>query len=35
MYMPMHDDRKWWSCGEVLGNSSDIGVTDGGNSQSK
>ena len=30
MYMPMHDDRKWWSCGEASGNSSDISVTDGG-----
>ena len=22
--MPVHDDRKWWSCGEASGNSSDI-----------
>ena len=30
MCMPVHDDRKWWSCSEALGNSSDINVTDGG-----
>ena len=30
MCMPVHDDRKWWSCGEASGNSSDISVTDGG-----
>ena len=35
MYMPMHDDRKWWSCGEASGNSSDISVTDRGDSQSQ
>ena len=33
MYMPVHDDRKWWSCGEASGNSSDISVTDGGDGQ--
>ena len=30
MYMPVHDDRKWWSCSEASGNSSDISVTAGG-----
>ena len=35
MCMPVHDDRKWWSCGEASGNSSDISVTDGGDGQSR
>ena len=35
MCMPVHDDRKWWSCGEASGNSSDISVTDGGGGQSQ
>ena len=35
MCMPVHDDRKWWSCGEASGNSSDISVTDGGDGQSQ
>ena len=30
MCMPVHDDRKWWSCSEALGNSSDISVPEGG-----
>ena len=33
--MPVHDDRKWRSCGEALGNNSDISVTDGGDGQSQ
>ena len=34
--MPLHDERKWRrSCGEALGNSSDISVTDGGDGQSR
>ena len=28
IYMPMHDDRRWWSCGEASCNDSDISVTD-------
>ena len=35
MCMPVHDDRKWWSCGEASGNSSDISVTDGEDGQSQ
>ena len=35
MCMPVHDDRKWWSCGEASGNSSDISLTDGGDGQSQ
>ena len=35
MCMPVHDYRKWWSCGEASGNSSDISVTDGGDGQSQ
>ena len=36
MYMPMNDDRKWWSCVKDSDNSSDINVTDrGGDSQSQ
>ena len=35
MCMPVHDDRKWWSCGEASGNSSDISVSDGGDGQSQ
>ena len=35
MCMPVHDDRKWWSCGEASGNSSDTSVTDGGDGQSQ
>ena len=35
MYMPMHNDRKWWSCDEVLGNNSYISITDRGESQSQ
>ena len=35
MYMPMHDERKWWSCGKASGYSSDISVTDRGDSQSQ
>ena len=33
MCMPVHDDRKWWSCSEASGNSSDISVPDGGDGQ--
>ena len=35
MCMPVHDGRKWWSCGETSGNSSDISVTDGWDGQSQ
>ena len=35
MCMPVHDDRKWWSCREASGNSFDISVTDGGDGQSQ
>ena len=35
MCMPVHDNRKRWSCGEASGNSSNMSVTDGGDGQSQ
>ena len=35
MCMPVYDDRNWCSCGEASGNSSDISVSDRGDSQSQ
>ena len=33
-YIPMHDDRRWWSCSEASCNGSDISVADSGDNKS-